>query len=796
MLYNYFIIAWRNIWRKAFISVVNIFGLSVAIALSFAIGIFVWQQYQVNAGLANISKQYILQSRWKDPNMGLENTTIAGLPRALREQYPNIVSNYYRWDGITVVASAGDRHFRELVSIGDSTLFNMYGFRFKYGNAQTALSHPNSVVVTEDVASKYFGKTDIVGEAISLENFSGEKRLFSVSGVLKKMPQNTVTQFGNSSFGVFLPVRAASYFGRNLDGWSNFYTIGLIELKKGASLNSLNLAMSALVKKHTDYPANQNLTPYAVPLNEYHLHGVKKMLYVLCITTVFILMMAIVNFVNISISSASQRLREMGIRKVLGGLKKHLMIQFLTESVVTVTLSTLLALVIYMLARPLLGAILNVELASISSLPVYFYLLLLLIALVVGLLAGFYPALVLSRVNSISSLKGNVRQVQDKALFRKILVAFQFSMAAIVLSCAIVISKQVNLFFGKKLGYNKDYILYAQVPRDWSEQGVRKMEFVRSQLAAIPEISSVSLSYSIPDGNFGGTLQAYRMSDDSTKAFTSIILPVDNYYASTYGIKMKAGKFFKPQHAAGNSAQVVINEAQVNQLGFASPQVAIGQQFKAQGMPVMTICGVTQDFQFGTMHEKIKPLTFVHILGNTTYRFLSIKLKPGNIEQTLNDLQKKWTALMPDAPFEYSFVDAALAKMYQTEIQMKKASYVATSFAVVIVLLGVLGLISINLQTRIKEIGIRKVLGSSVNSIIMLFMKDFLKTVVIAGLTACPVAYVLMSKWLNGFANRISISPLPFITTMLALLILTGGLITLLTYKTATINPVKSLKEN
>ncbi|WP_342644391.1 ABC transporter permease [Mucilaginibacter sp. CSA2-8R] len=796
MLYNYLIIAWRNIWRKTFISVVNIFGLSVAMALSFTIGIFVWQQYQVNAGLTNINQQYIIQSRWKDPNMRLENTTIAGLPRALKEQYPNIVANYYHWDGITVVASVRDRHFRELTSIGDSTLFNMYGFRFKYGNAKTALSNPNSVVITEGVASKFFGKTDVIGEAISLENFSGEKKLFEVSGVLKNLPQNTVTQSGNSSFGLFLPVRASNYFGRSLDGWSNFYTIGLIELKQGASLKSLNLAMSTLVKKHTGYPANQNLTPYAVPLHEYHLRGEQKMLYILCITTVFIMMMAIVNFVNISISSSSQRLKEMGIRKVLGGLKKHLMVQFLTESVVIVTLSTLLALVIYVIARPLFGAMLNAELAGIFALPIYFYFLPVLIALTVGLLAGFYPALVLSQINSISSLKGNVRQIKDKVLFRKILIAFQFSMAAIVLSSAIIISKQVNLFFGKKLGYEKDYIVYAQVPRDWSEQGVQKMEFVRSQLAAMPQISSVSLSYSIPDGNFGGSLQAYRMSDDSTRAFPSIVLPTDNYYANTYGIKMIAGEFFKPQHSSGNSAQVVINESQVKQLDFASPQAAIGQQFKAQGMPVMTICGVTQDFQFGTMHEQVKPVTFVHVLDNTTYRFLSVKLKPGNMEQALSELQNKWTELLPDAPFEYNFVDSALAKMYQTEMQMKKASYVATSFAVVIVLLGVLGLISINLQTRIKEIGIRKVMGSSVNGIIMLFMKDFLKTVVTAGLIACPVAYALMSKWLDGYAYRVNLSPFPFIVTMVTLLILTGGLISLLTFKTATVNPVKSLKEN
>jgi ABC-type antimicrobial peptide transport system permease subunit len=365
-----------------------------------------------------------------------------------------------------------------------------------------------------------------------------------------------------------------------------------------------------------------------------------------------------------------------------------------------------------------------------------------------------------------------------------------------VLSSSLIISKQIKLFFGNKLGYDKEYVIYAQVPRDWSQQGVQKIEFARSQIAAVPQISDISLSYSIPDGNFGSSLQAYRMADDSTKAFPSILLPTDNYFASTYGIKIKAGTFFKPGQVPGSSIQVVVNESQVRQLGLSSPQAAIGQQFKGQGMPTMTICGVTQDFQFGTMHDKVKPVTFVHVIDNPSYRFFSIKLKPGDVENTLSNLQKKWTTLLPDAPFEYNFLDSALDKMYKTELQIKKASYVATSFAIVVVLLGVLGLISINLQNRVKEIAIRKVLGSSISNVIMLFMKDFIMTIAIASIIACPITFALMNKWLDEYAYRVSITPLPFVITLTSLLLLTGGLISLLTVKTATINPAKSLKEN
>lgn len=797
MLRNYFIIAWRNIWRRPFVSILNIFGLSIAIALSFIIGVYVWQEYNVNAQLLNADRQYILQSKWKVPGTGIESTTVVELPRALNEQYPNLVSNYYRWDGITVVVSKDDRHFRELVSIGDSTLFKMYGFQCAFGSAQNVLDAPNSIVITADKALKYFGKTDVVGEALSLENFSGEKKLFRVTGVLKDIGRNTVTQSGNNSFGLFLPVTAAPYFGRELNGWTNFYTIDLVELKKGTSLSSLNVAMNRLIQKHTTYPANKNRTTYAVSLHDFYVNGsVKKMLFALTITTAFILMKAIINFINISISSSSQRLKEMGIRKVLGSLKKHLMIQFLTETVLMVLLSTFLALLIYVIGKPLFVTLLNKELTGFFSLPIYFYVLAALTPIVIGLLAGLYPAVILSSVNSINSLKGNVRHVTDKVFFRKLLVAFQFCISAIVLSSAIIISKQVNLFFGSKLGYDKEYVIYLPLPRDWSQRGVAKMEFVRSQISKMPQISNVSVSYSIPDGNFGGIIQAYKTSDDSTKAFSSTMLPTDNYFAATYNIKLKAGEFFKPVHSPGNSIQVVVNEAQIKQLGYRNSDAALGQQFKAVGMPLMTICGVTQDFQFGFMVDKVKPVTFIHLVDNVSYRFISVKLKPGNIDEALGNLRKKWSELLPDAPFEYNFMDDALAKMYQTEIQIKRASYVATSLAIIIVLIGVLGLISINLQTRVKEIGIRKVLGSSTNKIILLFMKDFLKTVLVAGLLACPVAYLLMSKWLDEYAYKINITPLPFVYTITFLLVLTGCLIGVSTFKTATINPVKSLKEN
>ena len=321
------------------------------------------------------------------------------------------------------------------------------------------------------------------------------------------------------------------------------------------------------------------------------------------------------------------------------------------------------------------------------------------------------------------------------------------------------------------------------------------METIRYQLGQMSQVSGVALSWEIPDGNNGFSWQVFKPETGSTTAFTSQVLVADNQYANTYSIPIKAGTFFTSRYAASDSGKVVINAAQAKALGYNNPKDAIGQQLRAQGISTaLTICGVTNDFQFGTMQQHISPITFINVNWSRTYRYCSIKLRPGNMESSITALQKKWSELMPGAPFEYNFMDDALKKIYKTEIQLKKAAYMATTLAMVIVLLGVLGLISLNVQKRAKEIGIRKVLGSSVSDVIILFMKDFLGIVVIAGVVACPLSYLIMSKWLNGYAYKVTITPIPFILTIALLTLITALLICIQTIKAALANPIKSLR--
>ena len=800
MLKSYFKIAWRNIWRNKAFSVINIFGLAVGIAFALLIAAYVWGELQVNHQLKDADNQYIIQSKWKDPNMGFELASVAELPKALKENYPGLVANYYHFDGMTTNVSKGDMHFRESIQVGDSTMLSMYGFKLLYGNTNTALNDPFSVVITGHMALKYFGRMDVVGQMLNIENFSGEKHDFTISGVLDEIPKNSVTTLNSSNISdFFFNADAAKYFKRNLSGWANTYIVDYVELQKGVNPKSVESAMAVLLHKNAPAEISKNLTPYLVALKDYNLIAeggvVKKMTYTLSCIALFILLMAVINFVNIRIGRASGRMKEMGIRKVMGGLRKQLIWQFLAESTLIVMIATLVALVIYFIARPYFSNVLGKEITGLFSFPVYFIPVPFVFALLVGVLAGIYPALVLSALKAVDSLKGKLTSVKESVLFRKTLVGFQFGTAAIVVIGAVIISQQISLFFSGNLGYDKDYVVYAQLPRDWSPKGVQKMESIRYQLSQMSIVSNAALSFEIPDGANGGDYPVYRQGGNPAQAVVTTGLLTDNQFAATYNIPMKAGTFFKPVFNLADSTQVVINESQAKALGWKDAHDAIGQKIISPGGRVaFTICGVTADFHFGSMQKAILPVVFTNVNYGLAYRYFSIKLKPGNMPQNLAALQKKWAELMPGAPFEYKFMDDALKKLYATEIQLQKAAYIATVLSIIIVLLGVLGLISLSIQKRTKEIGIRKVLGSSVAGITTLFLKDFLGVVLIAGVIACPLAYLIMQKWLSDYAYRINISASPFILSITLLIFITGVLIILQTIKAAFANPIKSLR--
>jgi putative ABC transport system permease protein len=371
----------------------------------------------------------------------------------------------------------------------------------------------------------------------------------------------------------------------------------------------------------------------------------------------------------------------------------------------------------------------------------------------------------------------------------------QFTTAMVVFIAALVIGQQINFFFKGSLGYDKEYLVTAALPRNWTTEGIQKMETVRNELARLPAVAGASFAYEIPNGNSGHGGQLYKPAQDSSTGVVASGMATDEYFATTYKVPMVAGKYLTTEGNQYDPSLIVINESAARALGWKQPAAAMGQPIRITNAPfTFTIGGVIKDFHFTSMHNAMQPFFFVHVRNTNTYRYMALKLKPGNMDASLQSLQKKWAMLMPGAPFEYNFIDDTLATLYKSEIQMRKAAEAATAIALVIVLSGVIGIISLSLARRRKELGIRKVLGASVLQMIALFIKEFAWVIMIAAAIACPVAYFLLHKWLMNFAYHINIGLMPFIIVAGCIMVLTGLVITIQTIQKAWMSPVKSLR--
>jgi len=797
MFRNYIKVAWRNIVRNPFHAAVNIFGCAVGIAFVLIIGAYVWSQLEVNRNLRDAGRQYIITSKWKMPDEGYDFTTSGELPRTLAREYLGLVARYFRWDGITSDVSKGDRAFREDIAICDSTLLDMYGFTLLQGNPATALDQPFSVVITREMALKYFGKARVVGQTLTIAGFTGTKHDFLVTGVLAPYGKNSVTDLIEGAPNhFFVSVSNLSFFGRNMN-WGNPHIAGYLELQKGVTPQALTGPLERLIREHAPAQFATDLTPSLVSLTDYYPdanHGVvKKMVFALSGVALFILAMAFINFVNLSVSRATSRMREIGIRKVLGGEKRQLIIQFLTESTVIVLAATLAGGGVYVLTRNLFSDISGQTLPVLQDFPAWFLLFPPAFILVTGVVAGIYPAFILSSFGTVESLKGKKVPELGHALVRRSLTAFQFITAIVAITGAIIISKQVNFFLHSDLGFDKDLIVSAQLPRNWTREGVDHMESVRDQFAAIPAVKAVSLSFEIPDGNNSNELPILCPGSDSARAVAAEILEDDEKFLSLYRIPLLAGTPFEGHRR--DSLEVILNETAVHALGWNDPSRAIGGQVKIAGNPeVYTVKGVIRDFHFGSMESRIAPVIMFHLEYDFIYRFLSFKIAGPDIPASVEAIRHAWRRLLPGAPFEYRFMDETLAKMYQSELQLKKASYVATTLALVIVLLGVIGMISAGIQKRQREIGIRKILGASVPGIIVLFLGEFLQVLIPGAAVGCPLAYWIMHRWLQDYAYRIALTPWPFLVAVTVLGLVTVLLIVLQTLKTAVSNPVNALR--
>lgn len=794
MFFNYLKIALRHFAGHKMFSMINISCLSIGITFCLIIGIYINNQTSFNANLKDLRRQYILKSTWKDANSAPAITTVGPLAKTLKERYPGLIESYYRFVDRKAIVSAGNNIIRKNVALADTNLMPMYGFSLVSGNPNKAFRDSHSAVISMALAARLFGNTDVINKTIEVLTIHNTRQSFAITAVLKDQRDNSIINFNSVKYDLFLPITADSLFSQSDAGtdWNNVFVSSFVKLKPGVKPQQVTDALHQIILTNASDWIKSNLSVTLSDLKTYHLsdnnEAIKKMILALSLIAVFILLMAIINFVNLNIGLSIYRIKEIGLRKIFGTNKVQLIFQHLIESVILTLMAALLAIILYESIRPVFSNILN------STFPAFYKLVTrVLTAFVIfifglGIISGSYPAFVLSTTKLTNAVKGKMDEADRGVSLRKSLLIIQFTVAIIVFTGALIISKQVKYFFNKDLGYNKDQVLViSSLPTLPDSAAQLKIRSARDQLLEIPGVKSACLSTNIPDGKPAGSTTLTPKRATGTKLICPII-GTDENFASVYGIQMKEGEFFTTGNIRG---QTVLNESAVRSLGW---NTATGEKFgKVAGVP-LTVTGVVKNFNISSLHDQMQPLVIMNIRDLSDYNYLSVKLSANNVRQSIAAIQNKWKELYPEIPFEYFFMNDKFQLLYQSDLQLERASVIATILNLAIVFLGVVGIVSLSIVKRTKEIAVRKVLGADTINILSLFIKEYGISMLIANIIAWPIAYLITSKWLEMYAYRIDESLVPFIIVGVSMFIVMVSIIIIQCYKVAVSNPVNSLR--
>jgi putative ABC transport system permease protein len=682
----------------------------------------------------------------------------------------------------------------------DSTFFKVFTVPMISGDPATALNSPNSIVIDQTTAKKYFNSTDVVGRTLVVDNNANCK----ITGVIKDMPSQSHFHFS------FIRPR-----GKDNESWLSNNTFNYILVKPGVSRKLMQSYVNATTDKYIGRDLEQQLHSslkdlqskgnhfiyHLMPLTDIHLHSDKQYemevngnityVYIFSVIAVFILLIACVNFMNLSTARSANRAKEVGVRKVAGSLRSHLIIQFLTESVLMSFFSLLLAIVIAMLLLPLFNQLAGKDMHVSTLFSTWLLPVMIALVFVVGCVAGSYPSFYLSSFQPIQVLKGNIAKGFKNNWLRSGLVVFQFSISIMLIIGTIVIYNQLNYIQSHKIGYNRDQVLVLH--NIYNLNG--KIKTFRNELINIPGVTNATVG-DLPTATSFDTEGWFRDAGfDATKAVVLTNFYVDENYVPTLGMDMQQGRNFSKDFPS-DSAGVILNEAAIKILGFKDPfkETLYRPNYHQDGTITPSpyhVVGVIKDFNFSSMHQNVGPL-IIQLSDN--YQNIAVRVNTKNISSVISSAESKWKSMAPGQPFSYTFMDADFDKIYTAEQQTGKLFITFALFAIFIGCLGLFGLVTYAAEQRTKEIGIRKVLGASVSGIVGMLSKDFAKLVLIASLIAFPVAWWAMNKWLQSFAYRTNISWWIFIVASLAAIMIALLTVSFQAIKAAIANPVKSLR--
>jgi len=825
MLKNYFTIAWRNILRNKVNSGINITGLAIGIACVILIVLYITDELGFDRSFSKVNRIYQVNL---DANFGGQQFYTSGTPPpvgvAMQKEYPEIKAYTRMYAlGTQVVSSdvnnTKQNNFTERRIFGvDSNYLQIFDYAVKQGNANACLQKGHSIVITAEMAKRYFGNDDAIGKTLLLDQY---KEPFTVTAVLQTPPEQSTFRFD-----MLIPMvdcRMVKQFTWSwVWGQVNTYVLLNDNIKDiPATVAALDKKFPAMVKvqaaaafKRIGQPLDELIKKggkwdfHLQPFTDVHLHSANigtsyitlgdiKYVYIFAAIALFIIILACVNFMNLSTAQSATRAKEVGIRKVLGSIRGQLIRQFLTEAMLYSIISVIVALALVLLLIPAFNQLSGKQIAFGNILHNGIWLFIILLTIVTGLLAGSYPAFYLTSFNPISVLKGvGLFKKGASQLMRNGLVVFQFGVSIALIICTIVVFQQLQYAQNKDLGLKKDNVIV--IPNMEKMQSNREETF-RQQLTGMPGAVNASISSDVPGVAFNGFTDFYipvpsDPSEHLSKDITLTSMVTDEYLVPSLKMQLLKGRNFSKDY--NDSTSVIVNETTVKQVGWKNPigkylvyPGGDGQKFK--------VIGVVKDFNVQSLRTTVTPFALFYVSSKTNQlntSFVIMNVHTTNMPGMMKGLESKWKSFLPGVPFEYSFLDKDYEALYRADERMGSVFGVFTFFSILVACLGLFGLSIYTAERRTKEIGVRKVLGASVQGIVSLLSTEFIKLVCIASLVAFPVAWWAMHAWLQDFAYRISLQLWVFVTAGLLALLIALCTISYQAIKAAMANPVKSLR--
>jgi putative ABC transport system permease protein len=803
MFKNYLKTAVRTLLRYKGFSLINILSLTLGIIGCMVIALFVYDELQFDKSIPGHENIYrVYEERTQPSGVSKMAVTPPAFSSFLQKTYPEVdTTARILMSSDKFLMEAGDKkNYEEKGWFVDPSFLNMFSLKFSKGDPVTALNEPNSIVISEELAERYFGNNDPIGKILKID-----QQDYAVKGVMQKLPAHF-----HLDFHYLMPLSSTGISKERYEKWTwtQFYTY--IRLKPGTNGKNLENKFQAYVKKDilpTMGDEGSTFMPFFQSLKNVHLQssgfvydnaikGNETYVKALTIIALFVLAIACFNFVNLSTARSFRRAKEIGVRKVVGADRKQLVIQFLGETILLSVLSMILATIATLIILPALNQFTG---KSIEFNLLQNPLLLLLIlggGLLIGILAGLYPAFILSGFQPIKVLKNmKLTGNSSSAWLRESLVVIQFALSALLIVSTLIVFRQTKFLNDKDLGFDKEQVLFFNIRGDVET----KLAAFKTELLKSPNIASVTAGYGLPGDQFAG--ESVKVPSLSATKDVSINLFIgDHDYIKTLGLRIIAGRDFSREMATDTSDAFIINETAVKEFGFGNPQQALGKAIEWSKWvpdslnPVKKgkVIGVVQDFHYKSLHEKLAA-SVIQIYNPIAVK-VAVKMKTADAKNTIAYIKTVWDKFSPAFPLDYKFMDESYGKMYSSEEKLSDLLWIFTLMAIVVGCMGLFGLAAFSAEQRTKEIGVRKVLGANVLNIIVLLSKKFLKLVVIASLIAFPVAWWAMNNWLADFPYRVAISWWIFAIAGFSALAVALLTVSFQSIKAAVANPVKSLR--